>query len=181
LHKNTVDLTGQRFSRLVVVADTGHRAGKKRQMTWLCRCDCGKLTLIQSRHLVGGSTKSCGCFRRDFMNTARNKKKPKHGYARRKGPGPLAEYRCWLAMKSRCFNKAQIGFKNYGARGITVCDEWKHNFEAFLAYIGHKPTPEHSIDRIDNDRGYEPGNVRWADRHTQNKNQRRRKSNAAHA
>ncbi len=83
------------------------------------------------------------------------------------------EYRAWHEIKRRCFNKNCAAYKNYGGRGITLHGDWVDNYHAFLAHVGRKPSPEHSIDRIDNNKGYEPGNVRWATREEQNRNTRR--------
>jgi|SRR5579872_1036934 len=82
------------------------------------------------------------------------------------------EYRSWCSMKGRCFNENNHAYPNYGGRGITVCDQWKDDFLAFFNYMGKKPDNKYSIDRINNDGNYEPGNVRWADSRTQNKNRR---------
>jgi hypothetical protein len=82
------------------------------------------------------------------------------------------EYRTWMAMIDRCEHPSQQSYANYGGRGITVCAEWRHNFAAFYAHIDPKPGPEFSIDRIDNDGDYAPGNVRWATRSQQNANRR---------
>ncbi len=86
------------------------------------------------------------------------------------------EYSTWCNMKSRCNNPRRLNYKYYGGRGIRVCDEWAgaDGFERFLAHIGPKPSPRHSVDRIDNARGYEPGNVRWATAQQQVRNQRNR-------
>lgn len=94
--------------------------------------------------------------------------KLKHGHCRNRSP----EYGAWVRMKVRCSAQDPKTFASYGARGITVCDEWRHDFLAFLAYVGPRPSTRHSLDRIDNDRGYEPGNVRWAVPLEQNRNRR---------
>lgn len=91
---------------------------------------------------------------------------------RRHGMTGTPEYNAWLKMRKRCGNPKDKAYRNYGARGIHVCPEWQRSFEAFFAHVGPKPSPDLSIDRIDNDRGYEPGNVRWADTSTQNRNRR---------
>jgi hypothetical protein len=82
------------------------------------------------------------------------------------------EYRAWKNMKNRCYYKGYPGYKNWGGRGITICDEWLHDFKAFYNYIGDRPTIKHSIDRIDNDGNYEPGNIRWSTSHEQLINKR---------
>lgn len=90
----------------------------------------------------------------------------------RHGGSYLPEYRAWQTMRLRCHNPANRAFKDYGARGITVCDRWRDDFPAFLADVGSKPSPKHEIDRIDNDRAYEPGNVRWVLRRENCRNRR---------
>ncbi len=93
------------------------------------------------------------------------------------GLSHIPEYKTWKAMKNRCNNPKATGYQDYGGRGIKICDEWDKSFTAFLNHIGEKPSPRHSIDRIDVNGNYEPGNVRWATRWTQNINQRLRKDN----
>jgi len=96
------------------------------------------------------------------------KRTRKHGAAIDKTP----EYAAWASMKTRCFNPKAQQYANYGARGITVCAAWRDSFEAFIADMGARPSSKHSLDRIDNERGYEPENCRWATVHQQNNNQR---------
>lgn len=151
-----VDLTGRQFGRLLVVGFGGRR---KRARVWLCRCSCGTTRVVYGSHLVQGNTRSCGCYSADFHR--------KHGRSH-KGD---STYDTWDAMKQRCSNPNNRAYHNYGGRGITVCQRWL-TFENFLADMGERP--EHrSLDRIDNDRNYEPGNCRWATKRQQENNTRR--------
>lgn len=97
-------------------------------------------------------------------------------YAKTHGLSHIPEYNTWTNMKARCYGKNLPCYKHYGGRGIRVCDEWRNSFEAFLTYVGRKPTPKHTIDRIDVNKGYEPGNVRWATRSIQQANMRPKSS-----
>lgn len=140
-----------------------------RQWKVPCRCSCGTETLPFSFSLTEGKTKTCGSCQK--VCSPANKRAvaaatTKHGWS------GTSEYSAWLAMRKRCNDPNNKAYRNYGARGIKVCAEWQDDFEAFLAHVGPKPSPDLSIDRIDNDKGYEPGNVRWADRSTQSRNRR---------
>jgi hypothetical protein len=101
------------------------------------------------------------------------KRQTLHGEAISKGAPASSEYSCWLELRSRCRNPRHRRYKDYGGRGITVCERWDNSFENFLADMGRRPSRYHSIDRKDNDRGYSPGNCRWATREQQRNNQRR--------
>jgi len=168
-----VDLTGKRFGRLVVLA-IGERTPNGHK--WVCACDCGQGASVLGSNLRTGRQVSCGCFSRESKRA-----RITHGESSRVRPnaanrrGESVEYRTWAGMKRRCFNPNDHHFYAYGARGITVCDEWAGpgGFERFLAHVGRRPSDAHSIDRIDNDRGYEPGNVRWATDVEQANNHRR--------
>lgn len=152
-----VNLVGQRFGRLVVIEQGEHKQGRP---AWICRCECGNTKLIARAHLRSGATTSCGCSNAESIgNRART-----HGMTNSK------EYKSWYHMKDRCTNSNDAGFNNYGGRGITVCEEWE-SFEAFYADMGPCP-PKHTLERVDNEKGYSPDNCIWADRHTQNGNTR---------
>lgn len=158
------DLTGQRFGRLVVV----ERAGSDRQKraTWKCQCDCGRETVATSSYLLNGDIRSCGCAKSERM-IERN---TKHGKAQTR------LYGVWANMIQRCTDPNHQHYHRYGGRGITVCDEWRYNFQAFYEWAmanGYDENAAHgqcTIDRIDNDKGYSPDNCRWVDMKTQRHN-----------
>ena len=152
-----IDLVGVRFGRLVVESDSGERSNG---IKWRCLCDCGNRKNISGPDLRGGKTRSCGCMRMEKIT--------KHGATPRSGM--TLTYRTWRAMKARCAPTAPAHAYYYD-RGIGVCARWSE-YKAFLADMGHRPSPRHSIDRIDNDKGYEPGNCRWATKSEQERNKR---------
>ena len=163
----TTDLLGQIFSRLTVIA----RAKRDRKFVshsarWICRCECGKEIEASAQSLRSGDCLSCGCYQADRSRELNTK----HGHAK-KGKRSV-EHQTWSMAKQRCTNPNNNGYPEYGGRGITFFEGWKNDFDAFLRHIGPKPTPQHSLDRIDNERGYEPGNVRWATKTEQINNRR---------
>jgi hypothetical protein len=147
---------GNTFGKLTVVADAGKIKGGKQ---WLCRCECGNTTTARAGHLHSGSVKSCGCGEGNY----------KHGHDTKRARSP--EYVTWTNMKMRCYNTSNAHYGNYGGRGITIHDSWRNDFAAFFAYVGPRP-PACTLDRINNDGNYEPGNVRWAQRRVQTLNKR---------
>lgn len=155
-----MSLAGQRFGYLVAVSE---RRGSPTK--WLCRCDCGNETLATRAYLIGGRKRSCGCKKMEMIAAA----KTTHGMCR------TSEYKIWKGMIKRCENPNHKDFQEYAGRGITVSPAWRNDFSAFFQCIGPRPSAEHSLDRIDNDRGYEPGNVRWATAKEQSNNRRRRR------
>ena len=154
---------GMQFDRLTVIGDGGHTAsGAKR---WLCLCRCGGEATVRSDNLNQGNATSCGCAFLELRKTEHLR----HGDAIRP---EAAEYICWQNMLRRCDNPKHESYKDYGGRGIRVCERWVRSYEDFLADMGRKPSRAHSIDRVDNDGNYEPGNCRWATRQEQRANQR---------
>lgn len=160
--KNLID---QIFGRLTVIGelpDVYYPSGARR-VQWKCMCECGKETNVLACQLTSGKTKSCGCLKNENLVD----RVFKHGMTK------TNEYMIWAAIKDRCRNPNNKKYDDYGGRGIFLQKSWEEDFLKFYNYVGPKPGMGYSIDRIDNNKGYEEGNVRWATTKEQRNNQRK--------
>lgn len=158
---NLIDLTGQRFGRLTVVNQVGKN--QHREVVWNCQCDCGNECLVGGYNLRSGCTKSCGCLSVDKARTM-NKSHGKYG---------SRLYNIWRNMKARCYRVSSEDFVNYGARGITICDEWRNDFQAFYDWaMANGYRDDLTIDRVDANGNYNPDNCRWSTPKEQSNNTR---------
>lgn len=160
------DLTGQRFGRWVVVEFGDLRGTHK---FWRCKCDCGTEKAVDGKSLKRGISESCGCLRSEIASERATRRMTRHGAAKTGEITP--EYCAWSAMIERCRNPNHVQYHDYGGRGIGVCERWMA-FENFIADMGLRPSRRHSIDRIENSGGYEPGNCQWATKQEQERNKR---------
>jgi hypothetical protein len=159
--RKLVDLTDQKFSKwTVLVRAENYKSGRTQRAMWLCVCDCGTEKAVIGDSLRSGLSRSCGCGNGGRKRAPRTKHRMTH----------TPEYRTYRRAKQRCENPNRQGYENYGGRGIKFLFT---SFKQFYAELGPKPSPAHSVDRIDNDGHYEPGNVQWAIQSWQNRNQRR--------
>lgn len=160
-----IDLTGQAFGKLTVLHLKGLSAEKRPKYAWLCRCECGKEVAATTPNLRSGNTQSCGCHKLENTKKANS----------RHGQSNTYLHNAWRAMQARCDNPKTRNYGNYGGRGISFSPLWRGSdgFVLFAEHIGQRPTPKHSVDRINTNGNYEPGNVRWATSSQQSRNTRK--------
>lgn len=168
------NLIGKTFTRLSVIGrgEDYVSPGGKHLIKWECVCVCGTKRLVFGESLVSGTTKSCGCLRRENTKKAAFR----HGFCTRTKVIP--EHKVWSQMKQRCLNPNDHSYSNYGGRGITICQRWleeKHGFSNFISDLGRRPSGKYSLERTDNDGSYSPENCHWATYREQNSNTRIKK------
>lgn len=171
------DYTNKKFGRLFVIERVREYEGKRFRTYYKCKCDCGKTITTRGDGLVRGSTVSCGCYHSEITGNL-NRGKPTATLTHGKSRTRL--YRVYMDMKTRCYNKNDHNYKNYGARGITICKEWLEDYLQFEkwafsnGYDKDAPKMKCTIDRINNNKGYCPSNCRWVGMDVQNRNRRRK-------
>lgn len=170
VRKCSIAPINQTFGKLTVLrySHAEFRSDRKIPRTidfWFCRCECGTERAFEARSLLNG-VKSCGCYHPAEHGES--------GGVRKNGTSPRSpEFGAYVCIKQRCYNPRTKNYKDYGGRGISLCAEWLHDYPAFLAHVGRRPSSDHSLERINNNGNYEPGNVKWATQKEQMHNTRR--------
>ena len=146
-----IDYTGQKFNRMTAIS---YSHTLKSHRYWKCKCECGNYTIVQIRAVVSGNTKSCGCYNKEKVQKT-GKANKTHGYSTSK------IYKLWWSIVQRCNNKKSKMYKDYGAKGIKICEEWL-KFDNFLKEMGDRPSNLYTVRRINIDKDYEVSNCKWA-------------------
>ena len=160
-----VELKGRKFGRLTVIEKQGKT--KRKEILWICECECGNTKTITTRHLMAGSTNSCGCLRKDTTRGMMKKRYPGKVHVSKH---PL--YNIWMGIKNRCYNENTPAYVSYGGRGIKMSKSWYNSFEQFVKDMEPRPSEKYSVDRKNNDKGYSKENCRWATAKEQANNRR---------
>ena len=166
---NFIDLKGNKYGRLIVI---DRFASNSSCLKWLCRCECGKEKIVRGSDLKNGHTKSCGCLHKEIVANILSETCNANAH----GKSRTRLYNIWNSMRSRCYNSKNSSFKYYGGRDITICDEWREDFQCFENWALQNGYADNlSIDRIDVEGNYEPSNCRWATPKEQANNKRNKK------
>ena len=158
---NNLDLVSKTFGFLTVLEKSAHEDNNN-GITWICKCHCGNIVTVSTSYLKTGHTRSCGCLQRSIVGNLN----------RSHGMSGTPTYTSWKSMLTRCYNQNILEYKDYGGRGIIVCERWRNSFENFYIDMGIRPSADYTLDRKDVNGNYEPNNCRWLDRLSQTRNTR---------